>query len=218
MTRVLGAAAASDERVVRFTFIPFVSIYVNADQLSRLLADPQAVTHHRGRAEKPLAHHQRAADQGSAGLGQGVYRQSLFDRRHRQRRRQDAFFPLRFGRVGSLLFDGEPAQPAIAVSRRAPRRRRRTIPGSIAAPRCRAATTEPTSPRSRPATPLAGAFAEVAHDASIIAIQSFHRETRPDCRARPIRLRASGRLIPPSSKAWNAPTPCAPRAKWRPSI
>ena len=43
VTRVLGPAAAADGKVTRFDIVPFVSMFVNASELDRLLADPDVV-------------------------------------------------------------------------------------------------------------------------------------------------------------------------------
>ena len=43
VTRVLGAGAAAAGKVTRFDVVPFVSMFVNASELDRLLADPDVV-------------------------------------------------------------------------------------------------------------------------------------------------------------------------------
>ena len=103
VARVLGSASAPG--VDRFTFIPYMSLLVDAAQLDRLLADPQVVSIYEDVPERNLLNESIPLTPHRQDLGKGIHRDGLRDRHPRQRCRQDPSDAQGQGPIRGLLFD-----------------------------------------------------------------------------------------------------------------
>ena len=172
--RVLGAADAQSGD--RFTFIPYMSMFVNAAELGRLLADPQVASVQEDLPSRPLLAESASLGPCARSVGKEHRRHQSGDSGARHRGRQVASDARRQGRVGGVLFDQQRAvRPSVSV-----------CPGRVAA------TTAPGSGVNCPVsvrgcdhgTHVAGIAAGnsstvdgIARGAKVIAIQVFTRDT-----------------------------------------
>ena len=128
--RVLGSPVAQSED--RFTFIPFMSMFVNAAQLRRLLADPQVTSVQEDVPEPPTLAQSAPVDSCERCVVQGLPRHQSGRCGARHRRRQVASDVCRRqGGVRSMLLNHPchpGAHPFPPFARAAWPRRRRRVP------------------------------------------------------------------------------------------
>ena len=121
--RVLGAADAQSGD--RFTFIPYMSMFVNAAAARAPACRPAGGERPGGHSVAATARRERSLDSCARGVGKGRQRHQSGDRGARHRRRQVASDACREGRVGGVLLDQQwandsPSVPAVSPLRRRP--------------------------------------------------------------------------------------------------